>query len=587
MPANISGTHPPVLFQGTLLTCNQEDICGSINPTSCCCNTSLKKSSGGQLGCSTDEVKLAGSRRQKLTHPLETCCSASLPVVGCVSHEQSFCAFDSILGRIIQEQGRQQLAALAAGGTGTTTQTPVTLSLFGTGAGAWMGPFDANGNNVWVYQWPSDCNLPATPASAPDTATLMGCPASADQLWWAACDGAGCAAPTIAPPAMPADPSLYVLSTDGSVAASTSSVALSKYVVVTGACTGTGNPACSYTLSGLTAGAATLQTDLSWSLYGQAGWNPPTTLGTDYQLSGYSLDLNRSPALGGVAPTAVSIEYATTDASSASGSYTSTTLPVSIPATAPMALSGTNMTVWGSCTGPYYPCEYHVSEPGTAVAKPWDGGCSSGGDPVNPDCSGFTISQFMLLDLSQMNLGEWLATVQPAEPDTTALSASAAMTASSIASAASTTTPQSSVPALFDTSGDAQTVLKLSASSCQVGVDCAITANAVADWPTSSSDAAVASVALDWGDGTTQTLTATTVVNGLPVFSATHTYAAGGNYTVTADFTLAPLTTPPADPSTALVHQAQAGVQAWIDDPPIDKTQQTTDGAGQLIPPPQ
>ena len=249
-----------------------------------------------------------------------------------------------------------------------------------------------------------------------------------------------------------------------------------------------------------------------------------------------------------------------------------------------MALSGTNMTVWGSCPGPYYPCEYHVSEPGTAVAKPWDGGCSGGGDPVNPDCSGFTISQFMLLDLSRMNLGEWLATVQPAEPDTAALNASATAAASNIASGA---LPQTPVPAPFDTSGDDQTVLKLSASSCQVGVDCAITANAVADWPTSSSDAAVASVALDWGDGTTQTLTATTVVNGLPVFSATHTYAAGGNYTVTADFTLAPLTTPPADPSTALVHQAQAGVQAWIDDPPIDKTQQTTDGAGQLIPPPQ
>lgn len=584
---NISSANPPTLFQGTLRNCNQEAFCGGVNFQACCCDTTLKHTGGG-LGCSQSEVALAGDRRQKLAHHLETCCSAKLPLIGCVAHEQSYCTFDSVLGRIIQEQGRQQLAALAAGGSGTTTQTPVTLSLYGPGAGGWLGPYNAYGNDVWVYQWPSSCSLPATPASTPATASTLTCPTAPNQLWWAACDGTGCTAPSAVPPNMPADPSLYTISTDTTPPAPLS-VALSKYVVTTGTCSGSGNPACSYTLSGLTAGAATLKTDLSWALYGQAGWTPAVTLGTDYDLSGYTQALNASPALGGTAPTSVSIEYATANGSgTAAGSYTSATLPISIPATTPVSLSGTKMMIWGACSGPYYQCEYHVSEPGTAVAKPWDGGCKGGdnGGVKNPDCSGFTLTQFMLLDISKMNLGEWLATVKPSQPNTTALGVAAATQASTLATTASVSPPQAPMTTRFDTSGDQQTVLKLSASSCQIGVDCAITADAVSHWPTATSSAQVASVDLDWGDGTQQTLSAISTVNGLPVFSATHTYTTGGNFTVTADFNMAPTSTPAADPSTADVHQATAGVQAWIDAPPADKTQQDTNGVGQLVPPP-
>lgn len=566
---NISGANPPTLFAGKEMSCGNQAFCGGVNFQACCCDKSLKKS-GGFLGCSTSEVKLAGERRQKLTHHLETCCSDSVPLLGCVAHEQSYCAFDSLLGRIIQEQGRQQLAALAAGGTGTTTSTPVSLSLYGSGG--WQGPYNANGNSVWVYQWPNDCNLPASAASSLSTQQTMACPQTPDQLWWAACDGNACSAPSAAPPAMPADSSLYVLSTDGTAS---KSVALSKYVVTTGSCKGSGNPACSYTLSGLTAGAANFQTEVSWSLYQNAqGWNSATTLGTNYQIAGYSLPVSASPATGGTPPTSVSIEYARASIAETASSWTSMTLPLSIPATSPVTISGTGIRIWGDCSGPDYQCDYHAIEPGTATPKPWDGGCQSNGDPVAPDCSGFTLPQFMLLDLSKMNLGEWLASQQPSVPNVAALQSGAASTASGLAAAASTSPPSSPVPAHYDTSGKGATVLKLSNSSCQIGdPDCTVTADVAANWPDASAlPDPVTSVDLNWGDGTSVTLTGTTTVQGVQAFQARHTYTSGGTWTVTAVIH--------AQDGT---HQAQASFQGWIDSPPQNQTQQDTNGGAELI----
>jgi hypothetical protein len=552
----MSGTNPPTVFAGKLEICKQQYNCGGINFQQCCCDINLKRS-GGFLGCSADEAELAGARRAHLTHALENCCAQRLPLLGCVVHEESYCAFDSMLGRIIQEQGRDQLAAMAGAGNATLSNSAIpTFSLYGTGSGAWLGPYTVNGNRVWVWQWPAACA----------GSSGMNCPSAKNQLWWMSCSGTSCASPSAAPPANPPETSgLLLTSTD---AGSPPSVSLGRTMAVTGSC-GTGtNPGCSYTVSAYTAGTGIVTSDVGWTLYNSAsGWSAPTMLGDAWQLSGYSLPLSASPAAGGSAPSSVTIQYGP----ASGGAMTTTTLLLSIPATAPVSLGSTGIAIWGSCLPPYYQCSYRATSSYAVKAKPWDAGCSGNGDPVNPDCSGFTLTQFMLLDLSKMDLSEWIATVS-ASVNTGALSAQANSQAQAKQSGGPYSTQQ---PATYDTSGTNQTPLKLSAGSCELGVNCSITAMASANWsdPTQGNDS-VSSVDLDWGDGNKQHLTGKTTVNGATFFQAVHVYGAVGNYVVTAIYH-----------ASSGDHRAAGAVQVWQDTPPTDQGQQNTNGGTTLIPP--
>jgi conjugal transfer mating pair stabilization protein TraN len=54
-------------------------------------------------------------------HSLGTYCSDKWPLVGCVQKTEAFCCFNSMLARLIQEQGRPQLASFNPNPWGVAT----------------------------------------------------------------------------------------------------------------------------------------------------------------------------------------------------------------------------------------------------------------------------------------------------------------------------------------------------------------------------------------------------------------------------------------------------------------------------------
>jgi hypothetical protein len=62
------------------------------------------------LGQCKEEEKMLRQRRDAgLCHYVGTYCSKKIPLIGCVQEKNTFCCFNSKLGRIVHEQGRPQL----------------------------------------------------------------------------------------------------------------------------------------------------------------------------------------------------------------------------------------------------------------------------------------------------------------------------------------------------------------------------------------------------------------------------------------------------------------------------------------------
>jgi hypothetical protein len=200
----LSGTNPPAVFGGTDGQC-ERDVAYFTD----CCSLSLKKTGSGFQKCSDEEVKLAAAKRAGLAyHIADHCCVSVLGV--CTDNKSNYCVFDSMLALIIQEQGRAQLAQMAAAGAAKEASVNETFAPF-AGSGHWL-PFTVNGNDVWAWQWPAAC---ADPATASTVVNDGDCPATPGQIQWAACSaGSGCTAPTTPPPALSSSTGVSFLATD-------------------------------------------------------------------------------------------------------------------------------------------------------------------------------------------------------------------------------------------------------------------------------------------------------------------------------------------------------------------------------------
>lgn len=74
--------------------------------------------------CTSSEASLALARRNGATHKIGTYCGSWAPFhFKCLKHVSGFCQFPTMLGRIIQEQGREQINALAQQGSKTHNAT--------------------------------------------------------------------------------------------------------------------------------------------------------------------------------------------------------------------------------------------------------------------------------------------------------------------------------------------------------------------------------------------------------------------------------------------------------------------------------
>ena len=114
-----SGLDPLQIFKGDPLTCVKPLHLGPFGNNCCDINVS-ERGSWYQNHCSANELKLGVSRRSKDSHFVGSHCIQHMPFPlqhVCVKERQGYCAFPSMMARIIQEQGREQINQLAQKGS--------------------------------------------------------------------------------------------------------------------------------------------------------------------------------------------------------------------------------------------------------------------------------------------------------------------------------------------------------------------------------------------------------------------------------------------------------------------------------------
>lgn len=431
----------PGVYNGRDMRCRRP--VGEVNErfTPNCCAADLQRPPEGSTeedACTLAEAELAAARRSSYTHFVGEYCSRRFNGSGdasteetnmntsdrCIRQTETYCVFDSVLARLVQEQGRPQLDALAASSAGGSVQdaelrfgylddVPVAPDL----PGGWTTPVVANGVAVAAYRWPHYCATTKGAMEALANKTPGGDCAPVVSTWFAACDlPGGCGA-------LPADPS------DGALHWRITSIdpltnkttAVSKLAVVTGAC----DPrtlACDYTVSTWPAGKggrATVTRDLRWPLFGPQpapGGTPSpvsaTTSGIgDMMFRGYPA----SGAIGDPLPASVRLDL------SRDGGATWRTYSVSPSRPSERQHLVDDIEVMGNCNQTSNYCEFRAVGTVAVEAKPW-------GTAIQPDCSGFTAGQLAVLDFSKMDLDEWTAKVMKEngrEVDTAGLAARA------------------------------------------------------------------------------------------------------------------------------------------------------------------
>jgi conjugal transfer mating pair stabilization protein TraN len=78
------------------------------NTVDCCKDSGW--ANGSVTGCSNADLILINERAEGLTHYVGTYCSSKIPIIGtCIEYKQNYCSYESMLARIIQEGGREQL----------------------------------------------------------------------------------------------------------------------------------------------------------------------------------------------------------------------------------------------------------------------------------------------------------------------------------------------------------------------------------------------------------------------------------------------------------------------------------------------
>jgi len=74
--------------------------------------------------CTTDEDQLSSNKSKGLCHYVGKYCSTHIPLIGCVQEKKTFCCFTSMLGRILQEQGRPTLRNYGPTGNWGSPKSP-------------------------------------------------------------------------------------------------------------------------------------------------------------------------------------------------------------------------------------------------------------------------------------------------------------------------------------------------------------------------------------------------------------------------------------------------------------------------------
>jgi hypothetical protein len=110
-------------------------------------------------------------------------------------NSETWCHYPNIINKIVQEQGRQQLASMAVSNVAGATTTTFTYPYYIPGdVGQWTTPITANGHQVAFWQWPEMCR---TAGQQAEQVMSSACPVNLNTTWMAECQRSAveCAAP--------------------------------------------------------------------------------------------------------------------------------------------------------------------------------------------------------------------------------------------------------------------------------------------------------------------------------------------------------------------------------------------------------
>lgn len=365
-----------------------------------------------------------------------------------IDHYQSWCTFDDPFARIIQEQGRKQLALYATRPeTGSITDI-AEFSFYTPVIGGWTQAKIVNKQDVRFWQWPHNCTDTATATKA--NITDQSCPQNAD-VYIAVCSSEGACG------ALPENP---VLQSSGKWdirllrGEDPELHALTPLLVVQGNCTSNG--LCKYNLHAwqkAVSGSMDVPIDMNWALKGvNGGWKinynnhnqihlmaytEPLVLDAkdifDFEI-GQSKPTEKMPSpklkmcLG--SPSACKIDAANDDTL---WKIINLDSPTSIDGQVindPRLTGGIRVKAFGQCSTETLNCAYRIVANIKLEAKPWHKGVTydtfkAGIKPkvfgkyiggkktqhynhqLKADCSGFTLDQFLALNLTAMDLREY------------------------------------------------------------------------------------------------------------------------------------------------------------------------------------
>lgn len=392
----------PLIFNGEDLRCSRPTggLGGLLSKN--CCRTDLQRPKKGnivQRGCAEAEVKLAAARRASMTVYIGEYCSKRMRFPKkCLRRTQTYCAFQGTLARIVQIQGRDQLARIAATGDGAALQRAAfNFDYYSTTeTGNWTPAVTVNNVRLAAWQYPSYCRDPELAAKKfVENPEAADCPASVD-LWVAACDvPGGCGAMPVAPDEGATGWGIQAVDPLKNV-----TTAVSRYSVVTGACDPQSEK-CAYQISAWPAGQGgkvTVARDINFEIYS----NLPVREGTpivpnlgnvaDLMYRTYSIP----GAVRSVLPPTMRIDF------SKDGGQTWARMDISTNlGTSEVSVPGTDIKVSGSCRADANSCAYRMVGTTVISQKPWGG-------PRSPDCTGFTPGQIGAMDFGRMDLSEWI-----------------------------------------------------------------------------------------------------------------------------------------------------------------------------------
>lgn len=370
-----------------------------------CCDINLDRST---TQCSAADVQLALARRNKYTHYVGEYCKESRNGT-CVSVAETYCSFEGLLPRVVQEQGRKQIDESQAAYKGAdTTAFTSTLSYYGGAEkGSWAWHQAKDGLHVYQWAWPSWCS---DPASAQDKlkadVTAPDCPAT-PEVWFATCvesTDAGATSRCATPPANPFDSKagFSVVRVDPLVETVTS---IHRQALVKGACD-SASSTCAYQVSMTTAGnRVVLSRELTFM----------STTGATADTAAARFETGPIAVIGntilrpivwvmeGAGPSEVTIQYSTDEGTTWSSAKVPAVNSAGTPTRIPGAEAVDVVVDCNAAAGVSSPMACTLKASGTIVmtSKPWS--VSKG----VADCSGFTAGQFSSLDYDRMDLSEW------------------------------------------------------------------------------------------------------------------------------------------------------------------------------------